>query len=201
MSKPIKIKSWELHPLGNGTVRLIAIDEHENQIVLKYKKYDFPTELDVVVFTGDKDPRSINKMSKRTQKNLATFTILVIIVAIILLLLPSARIEFVRSEASELPYRTVLASVSGYSSSPDQTDAEPLITANGDTVGFGTIACPSEFAFGTKIKINGKEYRCNDRMNKRYRNSSEPYYFDIWFESRSEAVEFGRQNLEVKVYE
>jgi len=138
-----------------------------------------------------------NLITKRMiHKRFIVLVVLALIASLFVFLFP-ARIEFSRSEAAEIEHRTVKASVSGYSSSKDQTDENPFITANGDTVGSGTIACPSEFDFGTKIEIKGEEYVCNDRMHKRYRNESDPYYFDIWFESRKEAVEFGRQNLEV----
>ena len=44
--------------------------------------------------------------------------------------------------------------------------------------------------------INGKIYHCNDRMNKRYRELNN---FDIWTDNKKEALEFGRQKLEIKI--
>ena len=55
-----------------------------------------------------------------------------------------------------------------YSSEVGQTDDTPFITANGDTVGQGTIACPIRYKFGTIVEIQGIRYKCNDRMHERY---------------------------------
>jgi 3D (Asp-Asp-Asp) domain-containing protein len=60
----------------------------------------------------------------------------------------------------------------------------------------GAVACPSKYDFGTKIKVNGKTYTCEDRMAKRFRDGE---YFDIYMESQDEALRFGRQQLEYEV--
>lgn len=60
----------------------------------------------------------------------------------------------------------------------------------------GAMACPSKYDFGTKIKVNGKTYTCEDRMAKRFRDGE---YFDIYMYSQDEAIEFGRQTLEYEV--
>ena len=85
-----------------------------------------------------------------------------------------------------------------YNSEKGQTDSTPFHTATGEHVYDGGIACPSKYSFGTKVAINNKIYKCNDRMNKRFAQSP---YFDIWSASKSEAQSFGRQKLQVKVYE
>lgn len=87
--------------------------------------------------------------------------------------------------------------VTKYSSEVGQTDDSPFITANGDHVGKGTIACPGNLAFGTKVEILGEKYTCNDRMNKRYRDGN---YFDVWTEETSDAIEWGRQQQEIKIF-
>jgi 3D (Asp-Asp-Asp) domain-containing protein len=92
----------------------------------------------------------------------------------------------------------VIGNVTMYSSEVSQTDDTPFITANGDTVGEGTIACPSRLKFGTQVQINGKVYRCNDRMHQRYRDGN---YFDIWTPETAEAREWGRRNVEVTIYQ
>ena len=91
---------------------------------------------------------------------------------------------------------TKTATVTAYTSSPDETDEDPFIAANGETVHRGMIACPSKYAFGTKVEIAGKVYECKDRMNKRYRNSER---FDIWMPSKAEAKKFGVQTLTVEI--
>ena len=78
-----------------------------------------------------------------------------------------------------------------------QTDDTPFITANGDTVGEGTIACPVRYKFGTEVEIEGKKYFCNDRMGERYRHGD---FFDTWKPSYNEAIQWGRRNVEVTIY-
>lgn len=68
-----------------------------------------------------------------------------------------------------------------------------VIMANGERVHVGAIACPSRFALGDKILINGTEYICKDRMAKRFRDTDT---FDIYMNTRSEALQFGKQSLE-----
>ena len=83
--------------------------------------------------------------------------------------------------------------VTGYSSTVDQCDDTPFITASGKTVRKGIIACPRYFPFGTKVLIDDEVYICEDRMHPDY-----VHRFDIWFSDRGSAIEFGKQILEVK---
>lgn len=116
------------------------------------------------------------------------------------------RIEFVRMEAtgasSEIAppqeSKVLIAEVSAYTSRPEETDDTPTITASGEEVYSGGIACPVRFKFGTQIEINGTVYTCNDRMNKRYADSN---HFDIWMESYEDAIHWGRRHVEVAVLE
>lgn len=56
-----------------------------------------------------------------------------------------------------------------------------------------TIAAPSEFAFGTKLMINGKEYTVEDRGG-----AIKDKRIDIYFDSHQEAINFGKQkNIDV----
>lgn len=82
--------------------------------------------------------------------------------------------------------------VTGYSSTVDQCDSTPFITADGSRVAEGGIACPRYIPFDTMIMIDGEIYICNDRMNKRY-----AHRFDIWFADRISAIEFGVQKKEI----
>ena len=91
-----------------------------------------------------------------------------------------------------------VANVSAYSSSPDETDDSPFISANQNKVFKGLIACPRTFEFGTYFLIQGKLYYCGDRFNKRFellRNKDNMLHLDIWMETKEEAIEFGRQYL------
>lgn len=113
---------------------------------------------------------------------------------------PAAKTTATYKAPEELPrsFQTIQGEVTKYSSEPGQTDDSPFITANGDHVGTGTIACPSRFAFGTEIEIDGQTYFCNDRMAERYRAGN---YFDVWTESTPDAIEWGRQKKEIRIYE
>ena len=92
------------------------------------------------------------------------------------------------------------ANITAYSSSPDETDDSPFYMANGNHVYDGAVACPRSYEFDTKLLINGKIYTCEDRFNKRYElalNKDGMVHIDIWKGSKEEAIEFGRQYLEV----
>ncbi|MGC8981782.1 MAG: hypothetical protein ACP5JU_02435 [Minisyncoccia bacterium] len=91
-----------------------------------------------------------------------------------------------------------IVTVTGYSSSRDETDDEPFITASGDLVKEG-IAASNFLPIGTKIKIpslfGDKVFEIKDRMNKRFY-----YRVDIWFPTKEEAKNFGvYYNVKVEV--
>ena len=92
----------------------------------------------------------------------------------------------------------IVATVTGYTSSVDETDDTPFLTASGETTRHGIVACPSRFEFGTVIEIEGTRYECKDRMNKRYRDQNR---FDIWFETKTEARNWGVKEVVVAVYD
>jgi 3D (Asp-Asp-Asp) domain-containing protein len=88
-------------------------------------------------------------------------------------------------------------SVSAYSSTPDQTDDSPFITARNTYVRDGIVAT-NFLPFGTAIKIpavyGDKIFIVEDRMNKRYTTN-----VDIWMADRQAALQFGRKNLVIEV--
>lgn len=85
--------------------------------------------------------------------------------------------------------------VTGYSSTVDQCDGDPFITASGSHVHKGTMACPREYAFGTKIEIDGMgTFVCEDRGGAIKGN-----HFDMWFESRGEALQWGKRTVEARI--
>lgn len=94
------------------------------------------------------------------------------------------------------PVERLRASVSAYTAHHDQTDSTPDITANGDRVYVGGIACPTRYAFGTQVRIEGRTYTCNDRMNQRYQRGN---YFDIFMSEKSAAIHWGRRTIDVEV--
>jgi 3D (Asp-Asp-Asp) domain-containing protein len=82
-----------------------------------------------------------------------------------------------------------------YSSTVDQTDANPFYTASGTHVHPGTLAA-NFLPFGSRVKINDRIYTVEDRMNARYNGK---YIVDIWFPSRTEALQFGVRVMEMEV--
>lgn len=87
--------------------------------------------------------------------------------------------------------------VTAYSSTYDQTDSSPFITANGTYVYDGIVAC-NFLPFKTKIKFpelyGDKIFTVEDRMAKK--NS---YKMDIWMPSRDAALQFGVKTLAVEI--
>lgn len=85
--------------------------------------------------------------------------------------------------------------VTGYSSTPDQCWGDPFTTASGARVHKGTMACPKQYPFGSKIKIEGMgTFVCEDRGGAIKGN-----HFDMWFESRSEALQWGKRTVNAKI--
>jgi len=81
--------------------------------------------------------------------------------------------------------------ITAYSSTSDQTDSTPFITAYNTKVRKGIVAS-NEFPRGTYLLIDSKIYVVEDKMNSKYY-----YRIDIWMPSREEALEFGCQTKEI----
>ncbi|MBU0598089.1 3D domain-containing protein, partial [Patescibacteria group bacterium] len=81
--------------------------------------------------------------------------------------------------------RSLKISVTAYSSTPDQTSGDPLITASGSRVRDGIIAA-NFLPIGTKVrfpeKYGNKIFIVEDRMHQRYWQRA-----DIWMETRDAA--------------
>ena len=96
------------------------------------------------------------------------------------------------------PTKVMYVTVTAYSSTPDQTDDSPFITANGTWVHDGTLAA-NFLRFGTRVRFpdysGDKIYVVEDRMNQRY-----TYRADIWMETREEAKKFGVKYLKIEIY-
>jgi len=89
--------------------------------------------------------------------------------------------------------------VTAYSSTADQTDSTPFITASGTNVRDGIVAC-NFLRFGTRVRFpqlyGDKIFVVEDRMA--LKNS---HKIDIWFITRNEAKEFGVKYLQVEILE
>ena len=92
-----------------------------------------------------------------------------------------------------------LVTVTAYSSTVDQTDSTPFITASGSTVRDGIVAC-NFLRFGTRVRFpqiyGDKIFVVEDRMA--LKNS---HKIDIWFTTREEAKQFGVKYLQVEILE
>jgi 3D (Asp-Asp-Asp) domain-containing protein len=96
---------------------------------------------------------------------------------------------------TDKPYKVIKSDVSAYSASKDEC-SESLITASGEKPKIGMVACPRFVPLGKFVEINGKTYRCADRLNIRYKNT-----FDILMATKQEARNWGRKSLTVKIYD
>lgn len=101
--------------------------------------------------------------------------------------------------------KTYTVRATGYSSTPDQTDSTPFITASGTYVRDGIIAANvyangRRIPFGTLIRIpevyGDKIFVVEDRMHARYKNN-----IDIWFPERQLAREFGSKKVTIEIVE
>lgn len=89
--------------------------------------------------------------------------------------------------------------VTAYSSSVDETDSTPFITASGEYVRDGVVAA-NFLPLGTKVKIpeyfGNKIFVVKDRMARRHTEK-----VDVWFPSKELAKTFGIRKLQVQVIE
>ncbi len=95
--------------------------------------------------------------------------------------------------------REVKTIATGYSSTFDQTDETPFITASGTQVREGIVAA-NFLPFGTKIRLpelyGDKIFVVEDRMHPRKK-----YQVDIWFPNREDALNFGAEITYIEVLE
>jgi len=96
------------------------------------------------------------------------------------------------------PAETYYMIITAYSSTEDQTDSTPFITASQKHVEDGIVA-NNLLPFGTKVRIpelyGDKVFVVEDRMHYRKGN----YHLDIWFPTRLEAKNFGVKRATIEV--
>lgn len=87
--------------------------------------------------------------------------------------------------------------ITAYSSTPEETDSTPFITASGSYVRFGIIAA-NWLAIGTAVRIPeffGKQvFIVEDRMHTKYHDN-----VDVWLPSKKEAINFGKRITQIEV--
>lgn len=97
--------------------------------------------------------------------------------------------------------QTMKVYVTAFSSTPEETDETPCITASGYDLCYhnleNVVAC-NFLPFGSKIKIpeldKDKVYTVVDRMHERYNSR-----IDIWKKSRQSAKDFGLKYLTIEI--
>ncbi|MBI2643925.1 MAG: 3D domain-containing protein [Candidatus Wildermuthbacteria bacterium] len=89
--------------------------------------------------------------------------------------------------------------VTAYSSTPEQTDDTPFITAAGTMVRDGIVAT-NMLPLGTRIKLpdlyGERVFVVEDRMHPRKRDQ-----VDIWFPSYGQALQFGVKKSTIEILE
>lgn len=90
--------------------------------------------------------------------------------------------------------------ITAYSSTPEETDETPFITASGTAVRDGIVA-NNLLPFGSKVRIpalyGDKIFVVEDRMHSRKGN----YHLDIWFSDSNEAKSFGSELAYIEILE
>jgi 3D (Asp-Asp-Asp) domain-containing protein len=91
--------------------------------------------------------------------------------------------------------------VTSYTAGPESTGKQPDdegygITASGNRVEANhTVACPPSMEFGTRLEIEGVGERvCEDRGSKITNG-----HIDIYIPNLKDALNFGRQNLKIRI--
>jgi len=94
------------------------------------------------------------------------------------------------------PINALQGNFSAYTASADECGKSDGITASGKKVTPNhTLACPPQYKFGTKIMIEGVGIRtCWDRGGAIKGNK-----FDLYVETKAEARQFGRRNLNYSI--
>lgn len=97
--------------------------------------------------------------------------------------------------------RTMRVTATAYSSTPDQTDSTPCLTANGFNVckhGKEEVIAANFLKFGTKVRMpdlyGDKIFTVQDRMNPRYNAR-----IDFWKTSRASAKQFGVKHVTIEI--
>lgn len=93
--------------------------------------------------------------------------------------------------------RSVAVVITGYSSTEDQTDDTPFVTAWNTETRQGVVAA-NWLPLGTKIRIpelfGSRVFTVEDRMHPKNADK-----LDIWFQSREEALKFGVRKARIEV--
>jgi len=124
------------------------------------------------------------------------------LIIILLLLYPTATNDSKQGYLpynKEKPFKLINATVYAYNPTTNQCDNSPNITASGynnNSRKFNVVA-NNCLPFGSVVSINNILYVVLDRMNKRYNCNT----FDILMNNYQDAINFGKQQLSIKIYD
>lgn len=96
--------------------------------------------------------------------------------------------------------RTMTVVATAYSSTPEETDSSPFITASGSHVHDGTLAA-NFLSFGTTVRLpdlyGEKVFVVEDRMHPRFSRN----HVDLWMPAKSLAKQFGKKHTTLEILE
>jgi len=99
---------------------------------------------------------------------------------------------------NKVPQKTIYVNVSAYTSTKNQTDGSPYVTAVGTPVRDGILAA-NFLPIGTVVrmpdKFGDKLFVVEDRMDERF-----SLQVDVWMSDQEEAKKFGIQFLKVEIF-
>jgi len=99
---------------------------------------------------------------------------------------------------NKIPQKTMYVTVTAYSSTKDQTDGDPYLTAIGTPVRDGIVAA-NFLPIGTVVrfpdKFGEKLFVVEDRMHEKF-----GFQVDIWMSNQEEAKKFGIQYLKIEIF-
>jgi len=102
-----------------------------------------------------------------------------------------------RTAEDESSKKTIKVLITAYSSSPEETDETPLITASGSYVRPGILAA-NFLPFGTKVRLpeifGNQIFIVEDRLHEKNNDR-----VDVWFPSKEEALKFGFKISEMEI--
>ena len=99
---------------------------------------------------------------------------------------------------NKVPQKTIYVNVSAYTSTKNQTDGSPYVTAVGTPVRDGILAA-NFLPIGTVVrlpdKFGDKLFVVEDRMDERF-----SLQVDVWMSDQEKAKKFGIQFLKVEIF-
>jgi 3D (Asp-Asp-Asp) domain-containing protein len=111
--------------------------------------------------------------------------------------LPSEASEATTIQIKTTQIKTIQILTTMYSEF-DSCHYENCAMASGKRAYIGAIACPRNWKLGTKVKINGKIYTCEDRYNKNLSDRLD-IFNGYGQKAYDEAIQYGKQTIIVEL--